>query len=167
VVTDLRYPVRVPFVGAIRRVVEDMATEAMNMSLHPDIVELRAKHEKYELAAMEPTAQLITGLMFVTGLYIAISPWVVGFHGYPTVTANNLIIGIALSVLALGFASMYGRVHGMVWAAPLIGVWMIITPWVISGDVAHPATIWSNVAAGALALLLGLGSMASGLRRTR
>ncbi len=144
-----------------------MATEAMNMSLHPDIVELRAKHEKYELAAMEPAAQVITGLMFVTGIYMAISPWVVGFHGYSTLTVNNLVVGIALSVLALGFASMYGRVHGMGWAAPLIGLWMIISPWVVSGDVAHTATIWSNVAAGAVAFLLGVGSIALGMRRTR
>jgi len=47
--------------------------------------------------------------------------------------------------LALGFAWMHRRMHGMVWAAPLIGVWMIITAWVVGGDVAHPATIWSNV----------------------
>ncbi|PPJ10538.1 hypothetical protein C5E44_25940 [Nocardia nova] len=143
-----------------------MATDAMNMSLHPDIVELRAKYEKYELAAMEPAAQAVIGVMFLTGLYIAISAWVVGFHGYPTLTANNLIVGTALAVLALGFASMYGRVHGIVWAAPLIGVWMIISPWVVSGNVAHPATIWSNVVAGAVAVLLGLSSMALGMRRT-
>lgn len=62
-----------------------------------------------------------TGLAVLTGLYMAISPWVVGFHGYSTLTVHNLIVGIALSVLALGFASMYGRVHGMVRAAPLIG----------------------------------------------
>lgn len=142
-----------------------MATEAM--SLHPDIVELRAKHEKYELAAMEPAAQVITGSMFLTGLYIAISAWVVGFTRFPTLTANNLIVGIALAVLALGFASMYGRVHGIVWVAPLLGIWTIIAPWIISGDVAHTSTIWSNVVAGTLALLLGLGSMMLGMRRNR
>ncbi|MCC3312912.1 SPW repeat domain-containing protein [Nocardia africana] len=57
---------------------------------------------------------------------------------------------------------MYGRVHGIVWAAPLIGVWMIISRWVVSGNVAHPATIWSNV----VAVLLRLSSMAPGMRRT-
>ncbi|MFJ9368964.1 SPW repeat protein [Nocardia sp. NPDC101769] len=144
-----------------------MATEAMSMHLHPDIVELRAKHEKYELAAMEPAPQAVTGLMFLTGLYIAISAWVVGFTRYPALTVNNLIVGIALAVLSLGFASMYGRIHGIGWTAPLLGVWMIITPWVVSGDAAHTATIWSNVVAGVVALLLGLGSMALGMRRNR
>ncbi|WP_433565882.1 SPW repeat protein [Nocardia sp. CA-151230] len=144
-----------------------MATEAMNMHLHPDIVELRAKHEKYELAAEKPTAQAATGLMFLTGLYTAISAWVVGFTRFPTLTVNNLIVGLALAVLALGFASMYGRIHGIGWVAPLLGVWMIISPWVVSGDAAHTATIWSNVVAGTVALLLGLGSMALGMRRNR
>ncbi|WP_063007731.1 SPW repeat protein [Nocardia kruczakiae] len=61
---------------------------------------------------------------------------------------------------------MYGCVHGIVWAAPLIGGWMIISPWVVSGNVAHPATIWSNVVAGAVAVLHGLSSMALGMRWT-
>ncbi|RMI30438.1 SPW repeat protein [Nocardia stercoris] len=142
-----------------------MATDAMNMSLHPDIVELRAKHEKYELAAEKPTAQVVTGLTFLTGLFIAASAWIVGFTRFPTLTVNNLIVGVATAVLALGFASMYGRFHGIGWVAPLLGVWMIITPWVVSGDVARTSTIWTNVVTGVLALLLGLASMTVGMRR--
>ncbi|WP_268895712.1 SPW repeat protein [Nocardia sp. CY41] len=47
-----------------------------------------------------------------TGLYLAISPWVVGFDGLSTLTVNNLVCGIALAMVALGFASVYGRTHG-------------------------------------------------------
>ncbi|MEU6582407.1 SPW repeat protein [Nocardia sp. NPDC046763] len=145
-----------------------MTSEAMSsMSLHPDIVELRAKHEKYELAAEAPVAQAVTGLLFLTGLYLAISPWVVGFNRFPTLTGNDLILGIALAVLAFGFSSAHGRMHALAWVAPLIGLWTIIAPWVISGDVAHTATIWSNVVAGTVALVLGLGSMLLGMPRTR
>ncbi|MEV7011037.1 SPW repeat protein [Streptosporangium sp. NPDC051022] len=130
-----------------------MADQAMR--LHPDIAELRAK---YELASEAPTAKVIAGLAFLSGLYLAISPWVVGFNNrFPTLTGNNLITGIALAVLALGFASAYGRTHGIVWVAPLIGVWTIIAPWVVSGGVATASTIWSNVVVGAIILLLGLG----------
>ncbi|MEV4238833.1 MULTISPECIES: SPW repeat protein [unclassified Nocardia] len=142
-----------------------MTSEAMSMSRHPDILELRAKHEKYELASEAPAAQAVAGLMFLTGLYIAISPWVVGFNGFTTLTGNNLIVGIALAMLAVGFASVYGRTHGIVWAAPLIGVWTIVAPWVVSGNVDTASTIWSNVVAGAVAVLLGLGSMFLGMSR--
>jgi hypothetical protein len=130
--------------------------------MHPDIAELRAK---YELAAETPVARAVAGLTFLTGLYLAISPWVVGFNRFTTLTVNNLIVGIALAILAVGFASAYGRTHGIVWIAPLIGVWTIIAPWVVSGHVATAATIWSNVVTGVLAVLLGLAAM-SGMKRS-
>ncbi|SDL31519.1 SPW repeat protein [Nonomuraea jiangxiensis] len=131
-----------------------MAGETMRM--HPDIAELRAK---YELAAETPIAKAVAGLTFLTGLYLAISPWVVGFNGFTTLTVNNLIVGIALAMLGAGFASASGRTHGIVWIAPLIGVWTIIAPWVVSGNVATTGTIWSNVVTGAVAVLLGLAAM--------
>ena len=139
-----------------------MTTEAME--LHPDIAELRAK---YEAAAETPTARGVAGITFLAGLYLAISPWVVGFNEFRTLTANNLIVGIALVVLALGFASAYGRTHGITWVAPVLGVWTVIAPWVVNGGVATTATIVNNVVIGLIAVLLGLGAMSLGISRTR
>jgi len=133
------------------------------MSMHPDIAQLRAK---YDAAAETRVAQVVDGLTFLTGLYLAISPWVVGFNGFPTLTGNNVIVGIAVSLLAIGFASAYGRTHGMVWVMPLIGAWTIVAPWVVSGDVSTTATVWSNVVAGAITVLLGLGAMSMGMERS-
>lgn len=139
-----------------------MTTEAMR--LHPDLAELRAK---YEAAAETPVAGVVAGLTFLAGIYLAISPWVVGFNGFTTLTGNDLIVGIALAVLALGFASAPGRTHGITWVAPLLGVWTIIAPWIVSGGVATTATIWSNVVTGVVAVLLGLGAMSVGMKPTR
>jgi hypothetical protein len=131
--------------------------------MHPDIAQLRAK---FDAAAETQTAQVVEGLTFLTGLYLAISPWVVGFNGFSTLTGNNLIVGVAMALLAVGFASAYGRTHGIAWVTPLIGVWTIIAPWIVSGDVASTATIWNNVVTGAVAVLLGLGAMSFGMRRS-
>ncbi|HZE03023.1 MAG TPA: SPW repeat protein [Pseudonocardiaceae bacterium] len=79
----------------------------------------------------------------------------------------NLIVGIALAVLALGFASAYGRTHGITWVATVLGVWTVIAPWVVNGGVATTATIVSNVVVGLIAALLGLGAMSLGMSRTR
>jgi hypothetical protein len=95
-------------------------------------------------------------------LYLAISPWVVGFDRLATLSINNLITGAALAVLALGFASAYGRTHGVAWVTPLIGVWTIIAPWVVSGDVATTSTIWSNVVTGSVAAACGLAATSFG-----
>ncbi|MCA1646192.1 MAG: SPW repeat protein [Chloroflexi bacterium] len=40
-------------------------------------------------------------------------------------------------------------------------------PRVVSGDVATTATVWSNVVAGVVAVVLGLGAMSLGIDRTR
>lgn len=140
--------------------VDDVTTDAPGMASHPDIMALRAR---YEQAGATPTAQVVDGLTFLAGLYMAISPWVVGFDHFTTLTVNNLIIGAALAMLAVGFASAYGRTHGLAWVVPIIGIWMIITPWVISGSVATTGTIVSNVIVGAVAALLGLGALGVGL----
>lgn len=134
------------------------------MKTHPDIAELR---EKYEVAAETPTAQVVDGLTLLAGLYLAMSPWIVGFTDLSTLTVNNLISGVAVSLLALGMASAYGRTHGIAWVTPVIGAWTIIAPWAVSGDVSTTATIVSNVVIGAVIVILGLGTMAPGLSRGR
>ena len=133
------------------------AREMPGMDQHPDIMELRAR---YEQAAAAPLAQFADGLVFLTGLYLAISPWVVGFNGMRSMAANDLITGVALALIGAGLASAYGRTHGMAWVAPIVGIWTIITPWVIRGGVAATAgTIANNVATGAVAVVVGLAAM--------
>ena len=107
------------------------ARSIAGMEEHPDIMELRAR---YELAAAAPLAQFADGLIFLTGLYLAISPWVVGFNAsMRSLAVNDLITGVALALIGAGLASAYGRTHGMAWVAPIVGIWTIITPWVIRG----------------------------------
>jgi hypothetical protein len=129
---------------------------------HPDIAALRLR---YEQAAETPTAQAADGLTFLAGLYLAMSPWVVGFTDHSGLTANNLFTGIALALLALGFASAFGRTHGIAWVAPVIGVWTVIAPWLVSGPTPETAAIINNVAVGLLCVLFSLGTMSVGMRR--
>jgi hypothetical protein len=141
-----------------------MATGAPGIEQHPDIATLRAR---YDIAAENPVAHLVDGLIVLTGLYLAISPWVVGFYGLSNLTANNLITGIALAMLAVGFASAHGRTHGVTWVVPLIGAWTIIAPWVMSGHVTTTRTVWNNVVTGAIAVILGIAAMSMVAMRAR
>jgi hypothetical protein len=140
--------------------VENISARGMSgIDRHPDIVELRAR---YERAAATPLAQLADGLVFLTGLYLAISPWVAGFAGLRGIAVNDLITGVALALVGAGLASAYGRTHGLAWVVPVIGIWTIITPWVIRGGIAATATagmIANNVAVGAVAVVVGLAAM--------
>ncbi|WP_182902217.1 SPW repeat protein [Microbispora sp. H10830] len=136
-------------------------THGADIGTHPDIMQMRAR---YEAAAANPAAQLADGLTLLSGLYLALSPWIVGFSGTRTPLAvNNLITGLAVALLAMGYSSAFGRTYGISWVAPLLGIWTIIAPWVIRGGMATTATIISNVVVGALILLFGLATMRFGM----
>lgn len=126
---------------------------------HPDIVALRAHSER---TASTPAGQAVEGLSLLAGLYVAASPWIVGFNEATTLMVNNLIVGIAFTLLAVGFGSAYERTHGMSWAALGVGAWTVIAPWVVAGDVSSTSTITSNVIAGGVATALALATAAMG-----
>ena len=65
----------------------------------------------------------------------------VGHDGMRNMAVNNLITGVALALVGAGLASAYGHTHGMAWVAPIVGIWTIITPWVIRGK---PAGIYAD-----------------------
>ncbi|MEV0595937.1 SPW repeat protein [Nonomuraea cavernae] len=131
-------------------------THNTDIRQHPDIMEMRAR---YEAAAANPTAQLTDGITLLAGIYLAVSPWIVGFNGLSNITVNNLITGLLVALLALGFSSAFGRTYGLAWVVPIVGVWTIISPWVISGPNNTTGVIVSNVVIGAIILLLGLANM--------
>ena len=139
-----------------------MAAPTHRIEEHPDIAAMRMP---YERVAETRTTQITEGLALLAGVYLAISPWVVGFTELSTITFNNLVTGIAVALLALGFASAFGRTHGLAWVVPLIGVWTIVSPWVVSGEVNTTEVVVNNVITGAVIVLLGLLTVAFGMRR--
>jgi hypothetical protein len=135
-------------------------THGSDIGTHPDIVQMR---ERYEAAAANPAAQGADGLALLSGLYLALSPWIVGFSDRVPLTINNLITGIVVTLLALGYSSMFGRMHGIAWVLPVIGLWTIVAPWVIRGDMTSASTIINNVVIGAIISVLGLATMRFGM----
>ncbi|MEU6621324.1 SPW repeat protein [Streptomyces litmocidini] len=130
---------------------------------HPDLMELRARHDR---AAVTPRAQMIEALALITGLFLAASPWIVGFNGFTTLAVTNLIAGLAYMLLLGGLGSSYERTHSMAWAAAVIGIWTCVAPWVVAGDVAHTRSITSNLITGAVATLLALAAASAARDRT-
>ncbi|WP_225830721.1 SPW repeat protein [Streptomyces sp. NK08204] len=136
------------------------------METHPDIVAMRQRHELAERATSTPRAQAIETFALLTGVYLAASPWVAGFSGLSTLAVTNLIVGVAYALLSGGFGRAYERTHSMAWAACALGLWTIIAPWVVAGNVSTTRTVVNNVIVGAIALLLGVAaSSVAGERR--
>ncbi|RZL79912.1 MAG: hypothetical protein EOP32_18155 [Rhodococcus sp. (in: high G+C Gram-positive bacteria)] len=139
-----------------------MSTAGHHIEQHPDSVALR---DQYDQAAENPISRVTDGLMLLAGLYAAASPWIIGFHGTTTLAVNDLIAGIAVALLAVGFTSAYGRTHGMAFTLPVVGLWLIISPWVVAGVDTTAGVVVSNVVAGAVVCVLGLGLTGLGLIR--
>ncbi|MFF8973915.1 SPW repeat protein [Streptomyces sp. NPDC014995] len=132
------------------------------METHPDIVEMRARHEMAEHVTSTPRAQAVETLAFLTGVYLAASPWIAGFSNLTTLAVNNLIVGIAYALLMSGgFGRAYERTHSMAWAACALAAWTIFAPWVVAGDVSTTRSVVNNIIVGIIGLLLGLAASAA------
>lgn len=142
-----------------------MSTPTPPIEKHPDVARMRMR---YDQIAETRLAQLADGLTFMAGLYLAISPWVVGFTDHSALTMANIFVGITVVLLSLGFTSAFGRTHGIVWVAPFLGAWVIVAPWVVA-DAGTPATsvIISNVVVGALVVLLTAPQLFAAMRDVR
>ncbi|GAA0523194.1 membrane protein [Saccharopolyspora subtropica] len=125
---------------------------------HPDLAELRMR---YERASETPTAQMADGLTVLGGLFVALSPWITGFAGTtPSLALNNLVTGLTAVMLGLSFAAAYHRTHGIAWTCPVLGAWVIVSVFVMSGTAVTLSTVLCNVIGGAVLVLAGLGTMA-------
>lgn len=136
----------------------DMTTSSIDQ--HPDLLAMRAR---YGHVAESVAVQGTLGLTLLT-IYVALSPWVIGFDGSSRLAVIDLITGLSAGVLALGFSSVLDRTHGLIWTLPVLGGWLIIAPWVHTGASPDASMIWSNVVAGAVIGALGLIATGFGMR---
>lgn len=130
---------------------------------YPDVVPMRAR---YECARQAPAAQITFGMLMVTGLYTALSPWLVGFSA-DRLTAVNMIVGGTVAMLAFGFACALERTHGLTWTVPVLGIWLAGSAWALYDVSVSAQAAWSNAFAGAAITILGVVAPITTLRALR
>ncbi|RCW39526.1 SPW repeat-containing protein [Halopolyspora algeriensis] len=135
-----------------------MSTGSMPISGHPDLSEMR---QRYAPSPRTSMVQLVSGLTMLAGLFVALAPWITGFSGVGTLAVNSLITGLAIALLALAFATAHDRTYGIAWTCPLLGVWAIVSVFVVSGSVLTLSSVLSLVIGGGVVVLTGLGAMAA------
>lgn len=134
-----------------------------DITSHPDVTEMR---DRYARVLGGRDVVFMDGPVFLLGLYCAVSPWILHFMtSQPALVPHNLIIGVAIGLLALGFTAAPERMYGLSWATSAIGVWMIISPWVV-GSKPDAGVIINNVIIGGLAVVLGALCAATAARAT-
>ncbi|MHC0429320.1 SPW repeat protein [Streptomyces sp. O3] len=131
----------------------DVSHHRSDIAAHPDVSEMR---DRYARVLGGRDVALVDAPVFLTGLFCAISPWTVHFAAtQPTLATHNLIMGIAIGLLALGFTVTPARMYSLSWAMCAMGVWMIVSPWVV-GSSPDTGVILTNVIIGGLTFVLGV-----------
>ncbi|GGY45291.1 SPW repeat protein [Streptomyces anulatus] len=124
-----------------------------DISGHPDASEMRAR---YDRVMGGRDVALVDAPVFLVGLYCAVSPWVLHFTAsQPALVTHNLVMGIAIAVLALGFTAMPERMYGLSWAICAMGAWIIVSTWVV-GSSPDAGIVINNIIVGGLTVLLGM-----------
>ncbi|WP_228991349.1 SPW repeat protein [Streptomyces sp. DH8] len=136
-----------------------------DLSGHPDASEMRAR---YDRVMGGRDVALVDAPVFLVGLYCAVSPWVLHFTAsQPALVTHNLVMGLAIAVLALGFTVMPERMYGLSWAMCAMGAWIIVSTWVV-GSSPDAGVVINNIVIGGLTVLLGMvcAGAAAKTRRT-
>ncbi|HEY7118274.1 MAG TPA: SPW repeat protein [Tepidisphaeraceae bacterium] len=104
-----------------------------------------------------------SGLDVLAGVWLLISPFVLAFgSSHTAATANNVVLGIVIGLLALYRFFSPDKGVGVSWINVLLGIWVLISPWVVRFSAFQTATV-NNVITGIIVILLaGWSALATG-----
>jgi hypothetical protein len=109
-------------------------------------------------------AAVPSGLDVIAGIWLILSPFVLAFHNAHTpgadgtaATANNVILGIVIGILARYRAFNPTKSPEVSWVNALLGVWVLVSPWVVGFAGVHNA-VMNNVIVGLVVITLSLWS---------
>lgn len=92
----------------------------------------------------------------VLAVLLFISPWVLGFKGEMAPAWNAWIFGVILAILALAEISAFAEWEE--WISALLGIWLIIAPFVLS-FASQTHAMWTHVILGALTAIVSFWSV--------
>lgn len=93
----------------------------------------------------------------ILGLWLLVSPWVLGFTSMVTPMWSHIIVGVIIALLALWRAlepADESRVWAS-WAMAVLGLYSVISPWVF-GYSATTRLVLSDVVAGIIIAALAI-----------
>lgn len=110
------------------------------------------------------------GLVLLSGLYLIVMPWVVGYGDLAQLVLSDMVVGLALSLLAVGHVMAFDRMRALSWVIPVLGLWAVLSPLAIysQGDPQPTTTAWlHNSIGGGVALVAGVVVTVMAVRRSR
>jgi hypothetical protein len=93
---------------------------------------------------------------FALGLWLALSPWIVGYTEHESATGNAVFLGLALA-LGCHFEAACDM-EGPEWLNLAAGLWLVIAPFVLGFSEVHVATA-NSIAVGSLVAVLAASAL--------
>jgi hypothetical protein len=127
-----------------------------NKNIHAPVKQAAAENSfsprqrRLTMKQMKHWQDPVNGLV---GVWLILSPWVLGFQSDMTAMANAVIIGILLLATALG--AIFVPRAWEEWTETALGVWLAISPWALGYSALQNATI-SAVVSGVIVAVLAL-----------
>jgi hypothetical protein len=94
-------------------------------------------------------------LNFLLGLALFVSPWVLSYTSEINASWNANIVGAVIAIMAL--AALFAYQTWEEWVSGLLGIWLIVAPWVLAFS-AHGTATLTHVLIGIATLVLAIWS---------
>ncbi|HLD21871.1 MAG TPA: SPW repeat protein [Patescibacteria group bacterium] len=108
------------------------------------------------------TVRTLSGIDAVLGVWLILSPFLLTYYSITNAAWNDIIFGVAVAI----FASMRTRKEGYritwpSWVNVVIGLWLIISPFVLGYSLLSNVALWNNIIVGILVVILATSSAIS------
>jgi hypothetical protein len=98
-----------------------------------------------------------SGLNVIAGIWLIAAPFFIGFADSSAAFWNSILIGVVVLVLAAIRVGNPFSSPGLSWINLVLGLWLIISPWVC-GFSEFRGALWNNVVLGIIVALLAAWS---------
>jgi len=124
--------------------------------MEPATTHDRTPHDVNALSQVK----MASGLNLIAGLWLIISPFVLGYTDLNNAMWNSLIVGILVAAMAAARVAMPGHYPWMSWANVALGIWLIASPFIYSypRDGVGETAMWNEIVMGIIVAGLGLWS---------
>jgi hypothetical protein len=109
-----------------------------------------------EAVAVRPWTRWQNWLAALVGIWVFISPWVLGTTASAAAAWNAWILGAALVIVALAVLATSGYLAD--WINVALGVWLFISPWVLGYTGIRDGS-WSAWIFGVVTVILALWAL--------
>lgn len=88
------------------------------------------------------------------GGWLFVSPWVLGYADLPAPAWNSWVLGVV--VAAISVAALIQFAQWEEWVNAILGLWLLISPWVMGFAQDAPAALWNHVLLGIVVAALAI-----------